>query len=140
LHKSCSCLCCALGPTRLTVIHIVVNAVIMPLVAMITLREELVTSSIMLGPYIIDIVIAWQSPSHSSHFTYIGLSFPSTPLSPSISPSLSHSILKTHLCHKSYHHRLLVPTHWTAFMDSGLLNVFLFQFVIITVLVYGIMH
>jgi len=42
--------------------------------------------------------------SLSSDLTHISSSFPSSPLSPSITPSLFHSRLKTHLFHKSLLH------------------------------------
>jgi len=43
-----------------------------------------------------------EDSSLSSNFTHVSSSFPSSLLSPSITPSLFHSRLKTHLFHKSF--------------------------------------
>jgi len=52
--------------------------------------------------------------SLSSDFTHISSPFSSSPPSPSITPSLFHSRLKTHLFHKSFLHTSSTshPTDW----------------------------
>ena len=57
--------------------------------------------------------------SLSSDLAHVSSSFPSSPLSPSITPSVFHSRLKTHLFHKSF-----LSTHRTDSMDSGCFSFF----------------
>jgi len=68
-----------------------------------------------------------DSPSYSSHSTDVGSSISLSSLSPSITPTLFHSKLKTHLFLNSSRHRYS-PTHRTASMDSLLLSGFCFNF------------
>jgi len=51
------------------------------------------------------------SPSH--YPTHVGSTLSSPPLSTSITPSLFHSRLKTHLFLKSFHADFAIYTHWT---------------------------
>jgi len=63
--------------------------------------------------------------SLSSDLTHVSSSFPSSPLSPSITPSHFHSRLKTHLFHKSFPpYFFYLSTHRTDSTDSSCFSFF----------------